>query len=1591
MSGATGGSDICEIIGAKFWAEGKISANVRIPDGFKDRWRGPRDPTMQVPETVFCDTRKDARLLELCNQGLAALKKAPTERDKMEALTQIVSDFMGGTMMLDAVADTHDFMETQKQRVAKKGHIMLGEIKCGLSRHRALLFKFIADRCNIFTTLCRARDHLVPMEDVHAYNICSIDGKEFIPNVMRDVGTFYPVESDMASIYLRVQRGEGRLLYFPNCYLPQHQRPSSAMAREFVPLADVDLGSTRKVERAKVPLSEIHPDLESPKKDGDTWDDVKGREPQLIGLHQTKSTVHPKLNRELYIQQKVSSSVVQVGVDKDFQTVAEAVAYAGQSARVLIDPGVYNESITLDKALFIQGMGEDRDNVVFETDDPTAFLITAKYGRCILQNITIRHRGFDFGVEVRQGSHEIRNCSIMGNGRAAAAFHGNNCEVLMVGNHVTGSAEVGIFSFNASMGTIEGNTVENIGGQGIGVASQAAPTLVTNTISGCGGAGMLCEDTGAGFYVEDNTIFQNGDCGVRITGKGACTFRRNKLYQNAQAGIMVEDTQSTLLEKNDVWDHDDMGMELACTTGLSCRQNKVHDGRGVGVFFAGQGNVTSFEHNDIFKNIGVACMIVEGANPYFCHNDVGYCEAEAIVVGDGGLGRIEDNQLHDNGGSGIVIQEGGCPIIRHNTISRSERCGVAILDGGTVQTMEDNDIIASMGAGVWLGATAGDILIRRHRVSDGESTGMEFCGSENVTVFGNDVSGNLQPGIMLRGARITLNANRIRDGRGDGVCCTDADQSTITANNVFNNNQVGLRLMGFETNPSIEQNHVRVNKQHGFVIEEGASGHINNNEVYGNFENGFVLLRAANAMLSQNKVIKHQVGVLFDKKSSGTLIDNDIQENEIYGVNMIGESIPTMRKNRVHHCKDVGVGIGDEAKGLLEDNEICSCSIGIELSGKALPFIKKNRVYDTEYGITVSDGAGGKIDENRINSITKTGIDVSLGGHPRVYGNKIYNCKGVGLCVRDNGMGEYERNNIYNNVGHNVEVIASGKDEPEKLVMKRNNMYDGDACGLMIRTNSGGEYFSNILKNHSGPGIWIDDFSDPTCDRNEMIYCNIGLKVSDGSQPTCRENSIEKCMGEAAIYVCGDKASGFLEHNTIANHRVPGAIVTDNACPVLRLNNFSKTEGAGIIVKNNARGQLVGNQLVELMGDGIRIETNANPLCKLNNIVRISGHGIVVSTGAGVTADDNEIVASGRTCIMITSMADNVVFTKNRIHDSTTSGLHAQNAGGFILRENDFYSLERTACILEGSHGTLDGNSIRASLGDGIHCTAGDRSTLKSNHVHSMTGSGVRISGAASDPMVEANKLTKNRENGVMIEQGACGQMLDNEIVSNGINGVLMLGSGKPKLIRNRIVTHVCGVLIDRGGGGVLDSNIINEVDTVGVKISGESKPVLTNNEITDVKCTGVKIETGSNAVLEDNEIHRVGRECILIGAKSFAVCRRNVMSTAKDAGISIDEFGNAIAEENRISAIQDSGIAITTAEPFVVRNNIIHHDGGRGLHVVSAAMHGTLENNIVTHSTSMATKNKLDIDFADMMEMPSLSGPKKPPSPGLEATVKLS
>ena len=297
--------------------EGLIPPTQRLPDGFADKWRGPVEESMEVPETLLTDTRRDPRLLELCNQALTTMKKGVTLRDKLELLARLIADRMGGTMMLDNVADATESLNTLRQTKMKNRTVLIGDVTCGLSRHRALLFKFLADRCNIPTALCRGT-HLVSLEDLHNFNTVEIDGVNYVPNLMRDIGAFYPATSDMARSYLRVQQSEGRLLYFPNCYLPKHQRPTSAQAREFVPLADVSLdqlpdspsGPMMGTEHISDRSAGIDPRLtqESPTEPKTELLHA----PEVCGIHQQRPTVHPKLDPLKYIEQKTAASVVQV-------------------------------------------------------------------------------------------------------------------------------------------------------------------------------------------------------------------------------------------------------------------------------------------------------------------------------------------------------------------------------------------------------------------------------------------------------------------------------------------------------------------------------------------------------------------------------------------------------------------------------------------------------------------------------------------------------------------------------------------------------------------------------------------------------------------------------------------------------------------------------------------------------------------------------------------------------------------------------------------------------------------------------------------------------------------------------------------------------------------------------------------------------------------------------------------------------------------------------------------------------------------------------------------------------------------------------
>src|SRR5206468_4082229 len=83
-------------------------------------------------------------------------------------------------------------------------------------------------------------------------------------------------------------------------------------------------------------------------------------------------------------------------------TIMAALQLAGQDDRLLIQEGIYRESIIFEKPLELIGLG-DREKIIIESNDENVILSGAAHGR--ITNLTIRYSGdHASGVKIVKGA-----------------------------------------------------------------------------------------------------------------------------------------------------------------------------------------------------------------------------------------------------------------------------------------------------------------------------------------------------------------------------------------------------------------------------------------------------------------------------------------------------------------------------------------------------------------------------------------------------------------------------------------------------------------------------------------------------------------------------------------------------------------------------------------------------------------------------------------------------------------------------------------------------------------------------------------------------------------------------------------------------------------------------------------------------------------------------------------------------------------------------------------------------------------------------------------------------------------------------------
>ncbi|WYD81094.1 MAG: TIR domain-containing protein [Candidatus Electrothrix gigas] len=238
-------------------------------------------------------------------------------------------------------------------------------------------------------------------------------------------------------------------------------------------------------------------------------------EPKLLGKAEPKPVP--------VARNKQSTVIVDQNSRGDYATITEALESVKAGTCILVRPGLYKESIVIDKPVEIIGDG-DRDDIVIESFGKSAVLFEAKTGKLV--NLTLRQAGSKgwhggYGVDIAQGKLIMENCDISSQSKSCVVIH-SFADLSLRRCRIHDGKENGIYFYENGQGTLEDNDIFANTLAGIDIAS-GHPTLRRNRIT-----------------KNDDVGVKVRRCKLNLNWRGGGIFEDNDLRDNAGGAWEIE-------------------------------------------------------------------------------------------------------------------------------------------------------------------------------------------------------------------------------------------------------------------------------------------------------------------------------------------------------------------------------------------------------------------------------------------------------------------------------------------------------------------------------------------------------------------------------------------------------------------------------------------------------------------------------------------------------------------------------------------------------------------------------------------------------------------------------------------------------------------------------------------------------------------------------------------------------------------------------------------------------------------------------------------------------------------------------------------
>jgi F-box protein 11 len=336
-----------------------------------------------------------------------------------------------------------------------------------------------------------------------------------------------------------------------------------------------------------------------------------------------------------------------------FARISQAIQGAQAGDRILVKPGLYQESLLIDKTLEIIGDGKEGD-VVVQTRASHVIQFQATFGR--IANLTVRQLGGKYyGIDIAQGQLKLEDCEITSQGLSSIAVH-HGADPWVRRNRIHRSSHDGILIYAEGKGTFEGNQIHENSLSGIRISEKSDPIVRNNRIYSNSEDGICITNNGKG-RIEDNEIYENKKRGVFVSEaqEGELVLVRNSIYRNEHSGILLTDKSIYYLEANKISGNGDVGISIVYGANGTLRKNRIYEGKGGGVAIT-NGAKCEMEENIINNNAHSGVYIAFTGSVVAHKNEINNNRHCAVYVAKQGEGIFEDNDLRGNRKGSLCVE-----------------------------------------------------------------------------------------------------------------------------------------------------------------------------------------------------------------------------------------------------------------------------------------------------------------------------------------------------------------------------------------------------------------------------------------------------------------------------------------------------------------------------------------------------------------------------------------------------------------------------------------------------------------------------------------------------------------------------------------------------------------------------------------------------------------------------------------------------------------------------------------------------------------------------------------------------------------------